>query len=125
MSEANAFKALSLCTTICVGMSAIAACTIHLRGDEDQPQSTASVARESDPMAAELERCRTISYEQKERLAECRKLWADKRRQFLERERESLNNLGRHDPGDPPQASSKDQSRLPSGLFPAPMESEQ
>ena len=31
-------------------------------------------------MAAELERCRTISYEQKERLAECRKLWADKRR---------------------------------------------
>lgn len=124
MSEANAFKALSLCTTICVGMSAIAACTIHLRGDEDQPQSTASVARESDPMAAELERCRTISYEQKERLAECRKLWADKRRQFLGREREPLSNLGRQDPGDPPPSPAKDQSRLPSGFFPAPMESE-
>lgn len=125
MSKANAFKALSLCTAICVGIAAVAACTIHLRGDEDQPQSTASVVRDSDPAATELERCRTISYEQKDRLAECRKLWADKRRQFLGRERESPSNLGRHDPGDPPQASSKDQSRLPSGLFPAPMESEQ
>ena len=39
MSEVNAFKALSLCTTICVGILAVAACTIHLRGDEDQPES--------------------------------------------------------------------------------------
>lgn len=123
MSEANAFKTLSLCTTICVGMAAVAACTIHLRGDEDQPQSTASVVRDSDPLA-ELERCRTISYEQKDRLAECRKLWADKRRQFLGRERESLSNLRRQDPGDPPPLSVRDQSRLPSGFLPAPMESE-
>ena len=123
MSEVNAFKALSLCTTICVGMSAVAACTIHLRGDEDQLQSTASVVRDSDPVAAELERCRTISYEQKERLAECRKLWADKRRQFLGAGGYPSSPV-RPDPGTPPPASAKDQSRLPSGLFPAPMESE-
>jgi conjugative transfer region protein TrbK len=124
MSEVNAFKALSLCTTICVGTSAVAACTIHLRGDEDQPQSTASVVRETDPVAAELERCRTISYEQKDRLAECRRIWADKRRQFLGPDRESQSNFGRHNPSDPPPASAKDQSRLPSGFLPAPMESE-
>jgi conjugative transfer region protein TrbK len=124
MSEVNAFKALSLCTTICVGMSAVAACTIHLRGDENQPQTTGSVVRESDSMAAELERCRTISYEQKDRLAECRKLWADKRRQFLGLSGESPSNPGRSDLMAPP-ASLKDQSRLPSGLGLAPMESEQ
>ena len=123
MSEVNAFKALSLCTTICVGMSAVAACTVHLRGDENQPQPTASGARESDPVAAELERCRTIDYEQKDRLADCRKLWADKRRQFLGQGSKSPNHSVRPDPGAPPPAPSKDQSRLPSG-FPAPMESE-
>lgn len=124
MSEVNAFKSLPLCTTICVGIFAVAACTIHLRGDEDQPRSTASVVRDSDPAAAELERCRTISYEQKDGLAACRRIWADKRRQFLGPDRESQRNFGRADLGDPPPASAKDQSRLPSGFLPAPMESE-
>ena len=124
MSEVNAFKALSLCTTICVGILAVAACTIHLRVDEDQPESTTSVVRDSDPVAAELERCRTISYEQKERLAECRKLWADKRRQFLGFDRGSPSNPEQSDSGARPPASAKDQSRMPSGLFPAPLESE-
>ena len=123
MSEVNAFKALSLCTTICVGMSAVAACTVHLRGDENQPQSTASGVRESDPVTAELERCRTIDYEQKDRLADCRKLWADKRRRFLGQGSESPNHSVQPGPGAPPPAPSKDQSRLPSG-FPTPTESE-
>jgi conjugative transfer region protein TrbK len=122
MSEVNAFKALSLCTTICVGMSAVAACTVHLRGDENQPQPTASGARESDPVAVELERCRTIDYEQKDRLADCRKLWGGQRRQFLGRGSESPNHSVRSDPGASTPAPSKDQSRLPS--IPAPMESE-
>ena len=123
MSEVNAFKALSLCTTVCVGILAVAACTVHLRGDENQPQPTASGVRESDPVAVEFEQCRTIDYEQKDRLADCRKLWADKRRQFLSRGSESPNHSVRPHPGASPPAPSKDQSRFPSG-FPAPMESE-
>jgi conjugative transfer region protein TrbK len=118
VSEVNAFKSLSLCTTICVGILAVAACTIHLRGDEDQPESTTSVGRDFDPMPAELERCRTISYEQKEGLAGCRKLWADKRRQFLGVDRGSPSNPEQSDSGARPPASAKDQSRMPSGLFP-------
>ncbi|HXI06192.1 MAG TPA: putative entry exclusion protein TrbK-alt [Bradyrhizobium sp.] len=124
MSDVNAFKALSLGTTICLGMIAVAACTIHLRGDEDQPQAAGSVAQDADPAAAELERCRTISYEQKDRLAECRKIWADKRRQFLGSDRGTAVSPERRDPGDPPSASIKDQSRLPSIFFPAPTQSE-
>lgn len=123
MSEVNAFKALSLGTTICLGMLAVAACTIHLRGNEDPAQSAASVVQNTDPAAAELERCRTISYEQKDRLAECRKIWADKRRQFLETDKGAASNPGRGGPSDSPTAPIKDQSRLPSIFFP-PVQSE-
>ena len=59
----------------------------------------------------------------KRRLADCRKLWADKRRKFLGQGSESPNHAVWPDPGAPPPAPSKDQSRLPSGI-PAPMESE-
>jgi len=123
MSEVDTFKALSLCTTICVGMSVVVVCTVHLRGDENQAQPTAWGARESDPVAVELERCRTIDYEQKDGLADCRKLWADKRRQFLGQGSESPNHSVRPDPGAPTPPPPKDQSRLPSG-FSTPMESE-
>jgi conjugative transfer region protein TrbK len=115
----KAFRALSVGVTIFVGILA-AACTIHLRDDDNHPPPATSVVREPDPVAAELERCRSISYEQKDRLAECRKVWAEQRRQFLGRS----SNPARPDPDTTPSASVKDQSRLPSGLFPAPQPTE-
>jgi conjugative transfer region protein TrbK len=123
MSEVNAFKALSLGTTICLGLLAVAACTIHLRGDEDQAKTTASFSEDNDRREAERERCRAISYEEKDRLAECRKIWADQRRQYLEAD-EGASSPGRRDSNDPPPASIKDQGRSPSIFFPATTQSE-
>jgi len=123
MSDFKTFKALSLGLTIFVGVLA-AACTIHLRDDDNQPQPASSGVREGDSQAPELERCRSISYEQNDRLAECRKVWAEQRRHFLRRNNDAPRNPARRDPDATPSASAKDQIRLPSGLFPAPQPTE-
>lgn len=125
MSDPRAFKALSLLTTVFVGGLIAAACSIHLRGDEAQPISNAPVAREIDPVAAaELERCRAVTYEQKDRLTECRKLWTEQRRQFLDPTRKSVATPAKSEPSTATPPLVKDQGRLPSELFPAPMKSE-
>ena len=124
MSNIRAFRALSLGATICIAGLVAAACTIHLRGGDNQPGTTASLAQKTDPMSVEFERCRTISYEQKDRLAECRKIWAEKHRQFLGQNSAPPRGQARPDPAATPPASLKDQSRLPSGLFPSPMQGE-
>lgn len=62
----------------------VAACAIHLRDDENQTTSATSSDQVSDPLAAKLAQCRSVTSEQKEALSECRKAWAEKRRQFLE-----------------------------------------
>jgi conjugative transfer region protein TrbK len=95
MTDSHTFKALSLCMAACVGMLAIAACAIRLRDDESLTRSTAPAAQESSTtMAAELERCRTITDEKQEMLPECRKIWAENRRQFFGRSGGSSTNLG-------------------------------
>ena len=102
MSDSHTFKALSLCMTACLGMLAVAACVIRLRDDESLTRSSASVAQEAkSTIAAELERCRTITYEKKEMLPACRRIWAEKRRQFFGRPGGSSTNLGQIDPGSP------------------------
>jgi conjugative transfer region protein TrbK len=60
-----------------------AACAIRLRDDENQTASAISSDQASDPLAAKLAQCRSVTSEQKEALSECRKAWAEKRRQFL------------------------------------------
>src|SRR5437879_13899345 len=104
MIDFKAFKALSLGVTIFVVVLA-AACTIHLRDDDNHPQPASSVVREGDPQAAELERCRSIGYEQKDRLAECLKVWAERRRHFLRQNSDTPRNPARPDPDATPPAS--------------------
>jgi conjugative transfer region protein TrbK len=123
MSDFKAFKALSLGVTIFAGVLA-AACTIHLCDDDNQPQPASSVVREGDPQAAEVERCRSINYEEKDRLAECRKVWAEHRRHFLRQNIDTPRNPARPDAGATPSASFKDQSRWPSGFSPTPQPTE-
>jgi conjugative transfer region protein TrbK len=60
----------------------VAACAIRLRGDENQTLSATSADQASDPLATKLAECRSVTYEQKDALSECRKAWAEKRRQF-------------------------------------------
>ena len=95
---------------------AIAACTIPLRAGEEQAKIAEPGSTSPDPLAAKLAECRSVTYEQKDALAECRKAWAEKRRQFL--------GQGARRPSDSrtPQAGSslfvapKDESRVPSGF---------
>jgi conjugative transfer region protein TrbK len=95
----------------------VAACAIRLRGDESQPVSNPS-ARASDPLAMKLAECRSISIEQTDLLSECRKAWAEKRRQFLGPKApvSSSNELG----GSPLFVAPKDESRLSPGPYPIP-----
>lgn len=83
---------------------AIAACTIHLRGGEDQVADTTPADQPAEPLAAKLAECRSVTYEQKAALADCRKVWAEKRRQFLRQ-------------GEPSASPSGDVSRSGSSLF--------
>lgn len=61
----------------------VAACAIRLRDDGNQTASATSFDQAFDPLAAKLTECRSVTPEQKEALSECRKAWAEKRRQFL------------------------------------------
>ena len=95
----------------------IAACTIHLRGDEDQAESIQSIDQAVDPQTTKLAQCRSVTYEQKDMLVECRKTWAEQRRQFLEQKAPSAparNEASRE--GSSLFVPPKDESRLRSGF---------
>src|SRR6516225_2266967 len=96
----------------------VAACAIRLRGDEGQTNATPSGNVTSDPLAAKLADCRSVTYEQKDALSECRKAWAEKRRQFLGQKDPRPSGSGSPQPGSSLFIAPKDERRLPSG-YPA------
>ena len=93
----------------------VAACAIRLRDDETQTSSAASAAEASDPLAAKLAQRRAVTYEQKDALTECRKVWAEKRRQFLGKPPSASSDNGGAQGGSSLFVSPKDESRLPFG----------
>jgi conjugative transfer region protein TrbK len=93
----------------------VAACAIRLRDDENQTSSAAAAAETSDPLAAKLAECRSVTYEQKDELSECRKAWAEKRRQFLGQTAPPTSDSRRPKPGSSLFVPPKDEGRLPSG----------
>jgi conjugative transfer region protein TrbK len=95
----------------------VAACAIRLRSDERQTD-TPSADVTSDPLATKLAECRSVTYEQKEDLSECRKAWAEKRRQFLGQEAPARSDSGAPQAGASLFVAPKDESRLPSGYPP-------
>src|SRR5581483_9397789 len=97
----------------------LAACAIRLRDDENETSSAASAAEASDPLAAKLAQCRSVTYEQKDALSECRKAWAEKRRQFLGQKAPSASSYnGTGQEGSSLFVLPKDESRLPPGYPP-------
>jgi conjugative transfer region protein TrbK len=93
----------------------VAACAIRLRDDESQTRPVTSTAAATDPRATKLAECRSVTSEQKDALSECRKAWAEKRRQFL-----GKPPAGSPDNGAVQGSSSlfvppKDEDRLPAG----------
>ena len=104
---------------------AIAACTIHLRGGEGQAVDTAPTDQPPDPLAAKLAECRSVTYEQKAALAECRKAWAEKRRQFLRQGAPSASSDSEPSRnGSSLFVTPKDESRVPLGFPPIPQSKE-
>lgn len=118
MNAPSRLDRLSVVAGVAVMILALAACAIKLRGDEDQI-SASSWIQDADPLAAALARCRTVTPEQKEVLAECRRIWAEQRRQFLWQRKTSAPTAHPNDnaPNGQPPASAprKDNSRLPQG----------
>ena len=93
----------------------VAACTIHLRGDEEQAKIVEPASTSPDPLAAKLAECRSVTYDQKEALTECRKAWAEKRRQFLRQKASAPSDNRLPQAGSSLFVAPKDESRLPSG----------
>jgi conjugative transfer region protein TrbK len=97
----------------------LAACAIRLRGDEGQTSAIASTDVTADPLATKLAECRSVTYEQKDALSECRKAWAEKRRQFLGHKAPAPSDTGAVQAGGSSLfVAPKDESRLPSGFPP-------
>ena len=93
-----------------------AACTIPLRGGEEQAKMLEPGSTSPDPLAAKLAECRSVTYEQKDALTECRKAWAEKRRQFLGQDARPLSDSRMPQAGSSLFVAPKDESRLPSGF---------
>ena len=96
----------------------VAACTVPLRGDEEQAKIVEPASTSPDPLAAKLAECRSVTYDQKEALTECRKAWAEKRRQFLRQKASAPSNNRLPQAGSSLFVAPKDESRLPSGYPP-------
>ena len=96
----------------------VAACAIRLRGDEDQTNAAASADVTSDPLVTKLAECRSVTYEQKDALTECRKARAEKRRQFLGQKAPAPSDSRMPQAGSSLFVAPKDENRLPSGYPP-------
>ena len=110
----NRFERVPAAVAAALAVLLVAACAIRLRGDEGETQSSASLAPKSDSSAAKLEQCRSVVYEQTDLLAECQKIWAERRRQFFRQ----TDSSGASSAGGLLLTPPKDESRLPSG-YPA------
>jgi conjugative transfer region protein TrbK len=91
----------------------VAACSVRLREDEGQINTPESTGVTSDPLARKLGECRSVTYEQKDALSECRKVWAEKRRQFLGQKAPAASDTGAGQAGSTLFVAPKDESRLP------------
>ncbi|MBB4381765.1 putative entry exclusion protein TrbK-alt [Bradyrhizobium sp. SBR1B] len=109
MTDIGAFKALSLLTTI--GLVAVAACTIQLRG-RDESGSAPKAEQRTDAADADLVHCRGVTPEQTAGYRHCQQIWAENRRRFLGKIG-SAAAPGHDDSAAGFALAPKDQSRIP------------
>ncbi|MGY3478680.1 putative entry exclusion protein TrbK-alt [Bradyrhizobium ottawaense] len=111
MTDIRAFKALSLLTTI--GLVAVAACTIQLRG-RDESGSAPKAEQRTDAANADLVRCRGVTPEETAGYRHCQQIWAENRRRFFGKIG-SAAAPGHDDSAAGIALAPKDQSRIPQG----------
>jgi conjugative transfer region protein TrbK len=107
---------LPTATAMVLVVLVVAACAIRLRDDEGRTLPAASADHASDALTAKLAECRSVTYEQKDALSECRKAWAEKRRQFLGQKASSASSEPRE--GSSLFVPPKDESRISPGYPP-------
>jgi conjugative transfer region protein TrbK len=81
--DAELKRRIVVTTAAVVPLLVVAACTIQLRGDSDRPPARSSASPATNPLSAELERCRKVTSEQVAEIQECRLIWAENRSRFL------------------------------------------
>jgi conjugative transfer region protein TrbK len=110
-------RLLFVATAAVVPALVVAACAIQLRGHDDSTLAASSVTPVTDPVAAELERCRTVTSEQVAELQECRRVWAEHRRRFLgQKKAPAVPSIDRQ-PSTPPAVSARSKA-IPERVFP-------
>jgi conjugative transfer region protein TrbK len=113
--NAKMFERIPAFAAVVLIVLVVAACAIRLRSVDEQTNMPTSVGETDDPLATKLMGCRSVTYEQKDALSDCRKAWAERRRQFFGQKAQAPSD------SHPPQAGSslfvppKDESRLRSG----------
>ncbi|MGY4158320.1 conjugative transfer region protein TrbK [Bradyrhizobium sp. USDA 4461] len=110
MNDVKVFKALSLLTTI--GLAAVAACTIQLRGGDDSPPAP-KAEQTTDAISFDLARCHGVTPEEMAGYRHCQQIWAENRRRFLGK-KDGVVVPGLDDSASTTPAP-KDQSRIPQG----------
>jgi conjugative transfer region protein TrbK len=120
MSGRGGFKRMMFVTAAAaVPVLVITVCTIQLRGDSDGRPTRSPASRATNPVGAELERCRKVTSEQVAELQECRLIWAENRRRFLGSRTPAASSVdARPSSPTPSLAQSKNPDRLPQGWPP-------
>ena len=120
MSGRGGFKRMMFVTTAAaVPVLVITACTIQLRGESDGRPAGSLASRVTNPLGAELERCRKITSEQVAELQQCRLIWAENRRRFLGSKKTSAaSSVDAQRSPTPSLAQPKNPGRLPQGWPP-------
>ncbi|WIW44545.1 putative entry exclusion protein TrbK-alt [Bradyrhizobium sp. 62B] len=113
MSDVGALKASSLLGII--GVFAVAACTIQLRGREDSSPPKAD--QTSGATSSDLSRCRSITSEDTAGYQQCKRVWDEHRRRFFGKKDGAAAPSPDESAASLPPAS-KDQSRIPPGYSP-------
>jgi conjugative transfer region protein TrbK len=120
MSGRGGFKrGMFVSTAAVVLVLIVAACTIQLRGDSDSPPAGSSASRVTNPLGAELERCRKVTFEQVAEIQECRLIWAENRRRFLGSKTPAVSSVdAQRGSPTPSLAQPKNPDRVPQGWPP-------
>ncbi|MGY4596950.1 conjugative transfer region protein TrbK [Bradyrhizobium sp. GM22.5] len=114
MTDVRAFKALSLLTTI--GVFAVAACTIQLRGGEESPPPP-EAEQTTGATSSDLARCRNVTPGDAAGYQRCKRVWDENRRRFFGKKHGPVVP-GHDDSAAGLVPAAKDQSRMPQGYPP-------
>lgn len=119
MEGSGTFKRVLVGTAAGIVPVLVAACTIQLRGDSDNPPARTAALRAPDLLAGKLERCRTVTPEQVADIQERRRAWGENRHRFLaQKKAKTAPSVDLQPSTEPSSALRKDPGLVPGGWPP-------